>query len=217
MRPRHHPHSDTILAYAAGSVEESFSLLIAAHAERCHTCGRAIAEAESLAGSILDALPPVAMRGNSFERLWESAEKQGETERSGCRLRTESDLPTVLTHLLPDGLSGIRWGSWVPGIHQYRLKDVQSGAGSVRLLRIGPGVVIPEHIHAGSELTLILSGNYSDQTGHFGPGDLADLDDSVRHRPVVDSGQPCICLVATDQPLRFSKVLNRMMQPLLGI
>ena len=217
MRPRHHPHSDTILAYATGSVEESFSLLIAAHAERCHTCGRAIAEAESLAGSMLDALPSAAMSGNSFERLWESAEKQGGTERGSRRPHTESDLPTVLTHLLPDGLSGIQWVFWVPGIHQYRLKDVQSGAGSVRLLRIGPGVVIPEHIHAGSELTLILSGNYSDQTGHFGPGDLADLDDSVRHRPVVDSGQPCICLVATDQPLRFSKVLNRMMQPLLGI
>ena len=217
MNPNHHPHSETILAYSAGSVEESFSLLIAAHVERCTNCSSLLAKAETLAGGILEGLPPVAMSEGSINQVWNLAENTSGAGGSSRGEHTADDLPAVLAHLLPDGLSAIRWRFMAPGIQQCRLSGVHSGAGSARLLRIAPGVEIPEHTHAGSELTLILSGSYTDQTGHFGPGDLADLDNSVRHRPVVDSGQPCICLIATDQPLMFTGTLNRMLQPLLGI
>lgn len=217
MKPNHHPHPETILAYGAGSVEESFSLLIAAHVERCRSCGSLLAKAERLAGSMLEELPRVAMNEDSISRAWARAKDSVAASERVQKAYAPGGLPVVLMHLLPDGLSGIKWRFMAPGIHQYRLNEMQSGAGSVRLLRIAPGVEIPEHTHAGTELTLILSGSYSDHTGRFGPGDLADLDDSVRHRPVVDSGQPCVCLVATDRPLQFTGALHRMLQPLLGI
>lgn len=205
------------MAYAAGSVIESFSLLIAAHLEQCRTCDSALADAERFAGNLLSELPPAAMNESSLSQVLQTVAETGQVPAERPGYPRDNGLPVVLSKILPEGLSAVRWRPLVPGVAQYRLNAVESGAGSIRLLRIAPGVVIPEHTHEGTELTLILSGSYSDESGRFAAGDLADLDDTVHHRPMVDSSQPCICLVATDQPLRFSSALNRMIQPLLGI
>ena len=84
------------------------------------------------------------------------------------------------------------------------------------LLRIAPGKSMPLHSHQGSEITVVLKGAYRDELGRFGPGDVADLDDAIQHRPVTEPGEPCICLAATDAPLRFPGRIARMLQPLLG-
>ena len=39
-------------------------------------------------------------------------------------------------------------------------------------------------VEVGTELTLVLAGGFSDETGHFLRGDLAEADASVDHRPV---------------------------------
>jgi len=128
-----------------------------------------------------------------------------------------SGLPGVLQDYFPDGIEGIRWRTLAPGIRQHQLKDIDSDRGTVRLLSIAPGTTIPHHTHGGSELTLVLKGSFADEIGRFQAGDLADLDASVNHQPVADTDQPCICLIATDQRLKFSGALNRMLQPLVGI
>ena len=76
---------------------------------------------------------------------------------------------------------------------------------------------MPEHGHGGSELTLVLSGSYHDKYGHFGRGDVADLDDDAEHQPIVDDGEDCICLVAVERPTRFKGLLPKVFQPFVGI
>lgn len=205
------------MAYAAGSVNESFALLLAAHAESCSDCQTAVNQAETLAGGLLYDLPPAEMESGCPADIWSTIDGTAKEQAPMTPGVSPSDIPAVLAPYLPHGLAGINWRMLVPGIQQYQLTGVESGAGSIRLLRIAPGVIIPEHSHLGSELTLILQGSYSDQTGRFEVGDISDVDSSMRHRPVVDSGRPCICLIATDQRLLFSSALNRMIQPLLGI
>ena len=84
------------------------------------------------------------------------------------------------------------------------------------LLRIAPGSKLPLHSHGGNELTMILDGAYDDMLGHFGPGDVADLDGEINHQPVTSPGVPCICVAATDAPLVFSGWFARTLQPLFG-
>lgn len=50
MRIDHHPDDSTILAYAAGTVNEGFSLVLAAHLECCPGCPDRLADAEALGG-----------------------------------------------------------------------------------------------------------------------------------------------------------------------
>jgi putative transcriptional regulator len=87
----------------------------------------------------------------------------------------------------------------------------------LQLLRIAPGKMLPDHGHGGEELTLVLSGSYSDHMGRFSAGDVADLDEDTEHAPRVDSDVACICLVATEAPTRFKSFWARLAQPFVGI
>jgi putative transcriptional regulator len=217
MNLSNHPDSSTILAYAAGAVNEGFSLVIAAHLELCPECREAVTAAETLGGGLIDQLPAAEMSDTGMEQVWERiALEQTSVPVSHPPVETWG-LPAVLAPFLPGGLSAVRWRTLVPGIKQLVLGSVESGQGSVRLLNISPGTTVPQHTHLGSELTLVLQGSFRDETGHYAQGDLADVDSSVQHQPVVDSDQPCICLIATDQRLKFSSALNRVLQPLVGI
>jgi len=74
------------------------------------------------------------------------------------------------------------------------------------------GAALPQHTHEGAEYTLLLTGGFSDETGHYRRGDVAIADPSIDHRPVADEGEDCICLAVTDAPLRltgrFGRYLN---------
>ncbi|HEX5975382.1 MAG TPA: cupin domain-containing protein, partial [Rubrobacteraceae bacterium] len=69
---------------------------------------------------------------------------------------------------------------------------------------------------AGLELAVVLAGSYRDEIGLFARGDLADLDQEVRHQPCADEREGCVCLIATEGRLRFEGRLLRWIQPALG-
>ena len=218
MKIHHHPDDATILAYAAGTLNEGFSLVLAAHMEYCQRCRNHLTEAEAIGGEMLTALPPVAMSTTSFSELWKQVRTMAPEEPpKPYKQQKNKGLPTVLLPFINTELDSIRWRTLVPGIRQFPLQDIDSGRGSVRLLSIDPGFTIPQHTHRGSEMSLVLKGAYTDEIGHFRCGDVADLDEMTYHQPVVDEEQPCICLMATDEKIYFTGFLNRMLQPLIGI
>ncbi|MEW8586493.1 MAG: ChrR family anti-sigma-E factor [Candidatus Thiodiazotropha sp.] len=218
MKINHHPDDATILAYAAGAVTEGFSLVLAAHMELCPHCRNRMAEANAVGGELLSELRPVAMSAGGLDNIWSRIEQEPEVAVTQPAVPAAVDgVPGVLTPYLPEGLGALPWRSLIPGIRQYVLGGVESGRGSVRMLSIAPGTTIPHHTHMGGELTLVIKGAYEDETGRYGSGDLADLDDTVGHQPVVGRDEPCICLIATDDRLRFSGIFSRMLQPLVGI
>ena len=88
---------------------------------------------------------------------------------------------------------------------------------TARLLRIPAGRPVPEHTHGGLELTLVLSGAFSDSVGRYGPGDFQEADENLEHQPHAEAGADCICLAITDAPLRFKSLAARIVQPFLGI
>lgn len=220
MNIHHHLDDATALAYAAGTVTEALSLVIAAHVELCPQCQMRILAAEEVGGGVFDGLPAAPLADSSLDRVWtriQAGDEPTATAPAPRRGPAHTGVPRVLEPFLPDGLDGIRWRSLAPGIRHYPLQGVESGQGTARLLSIAPGITIPRHSHEGTELTLVLRGSYSDEIGRFRAGDLADLDSSIDHQPIADAAEPCICLIATDARLRFSDLWSRMMQPLIGM
>jgi putative transcriptional regulator len=57
----------------------------------------------------------------------------------------------------------------------------------------------------------------SDCSGQFARGDVETASDDLDHQPVAGMGEACICLAATDAPLRFTTLLPRLMQPFFRI
>jgi len=41
--------------------------------------------------------------------------------------------------------------------------------------------------------------------------------EDLEHKPVAEPGLACICLAATDAPLKFNSLIPRMLQPLFKI
>jgi putative transcriptional regulator len=76
---------------------------------------------------------------------------------------------------------------------------------------------MPEHGHGGLELTLVLQGAFADGDERFQRGDVETEDATDQHVPVAEPGQTCICLAATDAPLRFTSFLPRLVQPFVRI
>lgn len=219
MNPiHHHPDVSTLIAYAAGAVTEAIGLVVATHTELCQECLARVGEAEAIGGAMLTGLPATRPPADGLAAVWEAiADEPRIGSETGKRPPRPPGVPATLAPYLPRGLSDVPWRRLAPGIHRYRLPGVTSGRGSVQLLSIAPGVTLPHHTHGGTELTLVLSGSYSDELGRFASGDLADLDPSISHQPVADAAGPCICLVATDEPLRFTGLVTRLLQPLARI
>ena len=201
----HHPGEALLADYAAGNLSEGYALVIATHLSLCDEC-RAAAEAiEALGGAVLDALEPAPMRGGgaAARALPEAAEE----------VRAPApDLPEPLASYV--GPEGPRWRRIGGGAKQAKLET--GGAASVRLLSIPGGAAMPHHGHRGIELTLVLDGAFRDGDRVFGPGDLEVATDETNHAPVAEPGRTCICLAATDAPLRLSG-LARLVQPFVGI
>ena len=129
---------------------------------------------------------------------------------------TDTDLlPRPLRPYFGSSWRALRWRWTAPGVHMIRA--ARPTGDNLILLKIAPGKSMPVHSHGGSELTQIIKGAYDDALGHFGPGDMADLDGEVEHQPVTSPGVPCICVAALDAPLRFPGWLARKVQPLVGL
>ena len=92
-----------------------------------------------------------------------------------------------------------------------------SGDATVRLLKIPAGTAIPDHGHRGTELTLVLQGAFVDETDRFARGDVEVANEDLNHTPTAEDGLDCICLAATDAPLRFSGIIPRLAQRFVGI
>jgi putative transcriptional regulator len=207
------------MAYAAGAVTEGFSLVLAAHFENCSQCQQRLQNAQKIGGEMLMQLQPSEAPAGGLDDVWNRIDSTPIVEEPIKTVAAKSNraLPAVLEPFFESGLDSIPWRKLAPGISHYRLNTIDSENGSVQLLSIDPGITLPEHTHKGSELTLVLKGSYQDEIGRYKGGDLADLDSSVQHQPKVDSDEPCICLMATDQPLRFSSLASRILQPFIGI
>ena len=221
-RPFHHPSESLLLAYAGGSLGEAESIALSTHLTLCPQCRRAVASAEAIGGALLEDMEAAPVSADGLKAVLarlehEQAEPSPATRPTRRSAASDAfpDLPQSLVRYAEAALAETGWRRVAPGVQQLRLKT--GGSAKARLLRLKPGTLLPEHSHRGSELTLVLSGSYTDELGCFGRGDMAELDDSVTHRPIVDLGQDCVALIVTEAPLKFSGLVARIAQPFVGI
>ena len=221
MMTHHHLDDATLLRFASGDLDQAFSAVTSAHVSMCEACQRAVRAAEAVGGELLEHNDGVALSHGLFDDLLkriDGPEKEIHLDDGAPPAgEPEGDVPLPLRRLIGSSLDAIPWKRVGPGVRKFDVALDPSCGSSLFVLSVGPGMSVPEHGHGGDEMTLILSGSYRDALGHFGPGDVADLDEHVEHQPTVNSDEPCICIVATEAPTRFKGLFSRLLQPLVGI
>ncbi len=217
MTITHHLDPATILAFTAGTLSEALGVVAASHIAWCGECRKAVRAAETVGGEMIAGMEEAevsnACRDATLARL-----EQATVHRFPQAKSVRREAPAPLDQLLGGKtLMELPWKTKAPGVQMVELPLTRKDRGKLLLMRIAPGKSMPEHGHGGEEITMILSGAYTDKLGRFAAGDVADLDEDVDHKPIVEAGEACICLVATEAPTRFKSLPARLLQPLIGI
>ncbi len=213
MTIRHHIPDRLLMAYAAGQLPEAFSLVIATHVSVCDVCRAQLAAYEALGGAVVERTEGIAMRDGSLEALMARLDALPPVSKTVARPR--GSLPAPLMDYIGGDLDSVKWRPIGMGVRQALLPTDRSA--TVRLLHIPAGAPVPDHGHRGLEMTMVLRGAFRDQLDRFGPGDVEVADTELHHTPVAEQGEDCICLAATDAPLRFTGMVPRLAQKFLRI
>ncbi|MDD7971388.1 ChrR family anti-sigma-E factor [Roseinatronobacter alkalisoli] len=213
---RHHLSDKLLMAYAAGTLPEAFSLVVATHISICDECRARLAAFDSVGGAVLDQrVAPVAMSSDALSLTMAKIKSRAEPSPATPLPARDSVLPGPLRNYVGGGLDAVRWRSIGGGVRQAILPTSRNA--SARLLYIPAGTAVPDHGHRGLELTLVLQGAFVDETDRFARGDIEIADEALEHTPIAEAGMDCICLAATDAPLRFRALLPRLVQPFFRI
>ncbi len=206
---RHHPSEAALVRHAAGTLLPLHARVLALHLAQCPVCQATLHLGEELGGALLDAEPPVAMANDAL---------------SCVTARLDTATPEVARVAAPAARSGVaalargrRWRTVGLGIKLLPLVPRDETGTRLDLIRVSPGVALPQHDHTGPEIACVLAGAFADTTGEYHAGDIAEGDIGLDHQPRALAGDDCVCLIATTGFLRARSLVVRFLQPVFGV
>jgi len=197
VKPRHHPSPDILAAYAAGTLEPGFGLVVGAHVETCSVCRAQVGAFEATSGAALGDLAHVEISADALSRVMDRLDQPTHEKAVD---------PRPLLQRLP--LKPRRWVA--PGVWVAAVDTPHAPENRVYLLSVGPGMPTARHEHSGAEFCTVLQGAYRDETGVFAAGDFAAAYGEFNHQPMVEGQEACICLFATEGRLKPQGLIGRL-------
>jgi len=192
----HHPDSATLMSFAAGALAEPLAAACSVHASMCAACREELRDMELLGATLLGTADG---RGGRVSAPANPHQVQPRVERDSVSRGTGNELPAPLARKYGLALDQIAWKRLAPGVWQHHLALSPGAQGELYFIKLAPGCRLPFHGHTGAELTVVLTGAFTDASGEFRRGDLQDID-KIEHQPVGDGDEGCICLVAAEGP-----------------
>jgi len=208
MNIQRHPALENLLSCSAGSMPEALAAVMASHMSLCEYCRRELAIMETIGASLFEEVPS-AFLTSGMAIATEAKEPKAYTSGEG-------DVPAPIRKFVGPWLKNVPWKWAAPGIWQHRIPLSGRSKATLRLIRVSPGLKLPEHGHSGSEMTLVLQGSFADNSGSYGVGDVADMNEGDVHAPIAGGEEGCICLVAAEGPMRFDGIIGKIVQKLTG-
>ena len=211
MTISHHPPEDLLADFAAGILDEADRLVVAVHGTQCPSCRRFVGAMEHLAGAALEQAAPLELKAEAFKAV------MGRIDEIPAKVPVAPAPPSgLLDDDLPEILRRCRLGkkrTVAPGVKLQPIVLPCASGSRAFLLWSAPGTKMLEHSHTGRELTCVLKGSFTHEAGRYEPGDFDFGDGSVDHRPVVDSNEACLCVVAMSGDLKLRGWLGKIVSP----
>lgn len=211
-----HPSEKLIALYASGEASDGASLAVAAHLTYCPACRARVAAMEAVAAAMM---PEDSIDDNGdvsapqFDALLTKLAMVDEDRRTHANPTPRSvpleagPLPAPVAAVVGIGFADIPWRFRLPGVSEYVMDSAEGD--SISLLRVRPGVAIPQHTHEGEELTVVFSGELRDGDSSYGVGAMSSADHAVDHHPRAGEWETCICLAVVSGGLHFTGKFGR--------
>ncbi|RYG04953.1 MAG: hypothetical protein EON94_01060 [Caulobacteraceae bacterium] len=200
--PNHHPSAALLTDYASGALRPVFAVVVSAHLEACPHCRATVAGLEALGGEMIAALPKSHLSDEAMGRVMAGIERPLSPAEPG---------PLPIDQRLPFGRE--RWLG--PGMSM-RKADFD-GQGLLYRLRLPPGQATFPHGHHGVEYTVVLKGAFNDGLETYAAGDFGEAHPGLEHLPHVTRDGECVCLIASEKPLRAMSWVGRYFQTLARV
>jgi putative transcriptional regulator len=221
MSIEHHPPDEILAAFTAGSLDHGQHIGVATHLVACQKCRDFVCSIEQIGGAVLSELPPAPMSNSAL------AEVELRLNEVELRLNESAQVAVAAPALpktempgLPEFVRRYRFGRWkwvAPSVYVRPIELPYSSSTRVFLLKSAPGTKMLQHTHTGIEMTCVLSGAFRQDGIQYSPGDFDLGDQTINHRPVVEHGQDCVCLVAMQGKLRLKGLMGWIVQPLVRL
>jgi putative transcriptional regulator len=196
-----HPAPETLVEYASGALKTGARLVLGLHLQACEACRDEVACLEAVGGALLAAEPEAKLSADALDRALASLERAQRPE------------PKRMT------LADMSKGLWAPigrGAALKPLPKIADPGERLFLIRAESGCYMPEHGHTGMERLVVINGAFEDAQGRYGPGDLVERGPADRHRPLACGDETCLCLSASEGPIKLSG-LARLAQIFLRV
>jgi putative transcriptional regulator len=211
---RHHLPLALLQPLASGALGPASAIAVQEHALHCPQCAARLSELDALGGTLFDEEPSATF---DMDASLEAVLARLEAEPAQSSYPPEvMAAPEALRPAFAKALQSGRWSFAGRGLRtlDLELPGAASHGEQPQLLKIEPGFGAPRHGHGAMELTLVVEGAFRDETGVYGPGDLAVAMNSLTHRPVAEPGRTCLAYAVSFAPMRFTGLLG-MAQRLL--
>lgn len=206
---RHQLPEPILIAYMSGNLPHAYSIAVAAHISICEKSRALLSAHQAIGGAILEDQSASDLSSGLKQSVLDQLDAP---DLAPPPPQAKGIYPAAVMQALKG--KEPRWKSLGKGVKQCIISET---GGVARLLYIPAGMAVPDHSHGGLEMTLVLQGAFSDETGRYGRGDIEIADEDLEHTPIAEMGEDCICLAVTDAPLRFSALIPRILQPLFRI
>lgn len=213
-----------LLDYATGALATPLEVLVETHIGLNNDSARQLNTLMQLGGILLEDCDPVSMSEDALAKVMAEIEKDAVNKEDSANDNivpfpsaeiTKASLPRPLADYIPDLTCEKSWRRVAKGLSQYKIMFDGTEV-EANIYRIAPGTAIPVHSHEGTEVTLVLAGGFTDETGGYGPGDIAIQETGATHQPVADDDGECIVFAINEGNIRLANPIGRMLSYLVN-
>lgn len=212
-----HPEPDLLVEYTSGSLGIAPCISVTAHLQYCKHCKDSVESLGDIGGALLASSEVVPVSDGLFDSILEEVEtgcelNAVEEPREQCLDAISTQLPEFVQRLLPG--EELNWRRLSQSL---KVAPISVGEQDyeVALHRIDAGGKAPEHDHRGREITVVLTGSFSDEDGVYQPGDFLVREPGDTHRPFATRNEDCICLSVLEAPIKLTG-MKRVLNPFLS-
>jgi putative transcriptional regulator len=212
-----HPNFTDLRGFSAGNCEPAKALMISAHVDMCSQCQQQCIEfqaemATKLFNSKATSAPLDSQLYSMMSKITDLPEANftdNETISNSVELDGKFfELPRALRRYVKNT------GNWSRLVGKIWQAPVDLGdIGKANFMYMEKGGRVPEHTHKGTEMTLVVNGQYGDGIAKYDCGDFTIMDNHHNHLPHSEADDGCLVFTIVDQPLHFTAGIARLLNP----
>lgn len=212
-----HPNFKDLKAFSAGNCDPALALMISAHVDMCPQCQQECIEIQAeLAGELITQLKPNTSLDNHYHMMMSKITElpvfdTSLPEASNSSIELDGkffELPRALRRYVKST------GNWSRLVGKLWQAPVDLGdIGKANFMYMEKGGRVPEHTHKGTEMTLVIDGQFGDGIAKYDCGDFTVMNNKHNHLPHSEADDGCLVFTIVDQPLHFTAGVARLLNP----